>query len=106
MPLVVKYKYRDLKRSEIEELGENAFTMRPARRLRPLEEGELVTLTKSRLLEYRKKALSLENSLAESDYHDNKTEDWDPAFIYFKDDPRWRQTYDLVLRYLAEANSS
>ncbi|MEQ8211266.1 MAG: hypothetical protein RH917_15675 [Lacipirellulaceae bacterium] len=101
MPLVVKHKYRGFNESEIEELGLEAFTMRPARRLMPLEKDELAKLTKSRLLEYRKKALSLENSLAESDYHEQNIKDWDPAYIYFKEDPRWQLTYDLVLHYLA-----
>jgi hypothetical protein len=106
VPLVVKYKYRDLKQTEIDKLGREALTMRPARRLRPLEQAELATLTKNRLLKYRKRALSLENSLVESDYHDQKTEDWDPAYVYFKDDPRWQHAYDLLLEFLAKANGS
>ncbi|TWT37735.1 hypothetical protein KOR34_26980 [Posidoniimonas corsicana] len=101
MPLVVKYKYRDLTQSELDELGPDALTMRPARRLKPLDEAELATLTKSRLLQYRKRALALENCLAESDYLDQEIEDWDPAYIYFKDDPRWRQLYDQILARLA-----
>lgn len=40
--------------------------------------------------------LSLENSLAESDYAD-MTSALDPSGIYFKDDPRWRPLYDAVL---------
>lgn len=67
-----------------------------------MKEHELATLTKERLLAYRKKALSLENSLQDSDYHDQEPRDWDPIFIYFKDDPRWQETYEIVLQCLAE----
>lgn len=101
MPLVAKYQHRNLTKAEVEELGRDALTMRPARRLRPLGKDELATLTKERLLDYRKKALSLDNSLEESDYHDQNPEDWDPDYIYFKDDPRWQQVYETVLWYLA-----
>lgn len=101
MPLVAKYKYRNLTKLEVKELGSDALTMRPARRLRPLVKDELATLTKERLLDYRKKALSLENCLEKSDYHDQNPEDWDPSYVYFKDDPRWGQLYETVLRYLA-----
>ncbi len=100
MPLVTKHHYRNLTQPEVEKLGRDALTMRPARRLRPLGVSELATLTKKRLLDYRKKALSLENSLEESDYHDQNPEDWDPDYIYFKDDSRWRQVYEAILRYL------
>lgn len=70
--------------------------MIPPRRIRPLTGSELRHLTVERLRAYRKQMLSLENSLAESDYAD-MTSALDPSGIYFKDDPRWRPLYDAVL---------
>ena len=48
---------------------------------------------------YRKKALSLENSLADSDYHDAGP--FDEAFIWFKEDPRYQVVYNDILAELA-----
>jgi len=69
------------------------------RRIRPLTAAELEHLTEDRLLAYRKQALSLENSLAASDYT-NLADSLDPAYIWFKDDPRWQPLYDAVLEEL------
>lgn len=74
--------------------------MQPPRRLRVLTRSELSHLTVERLLAYRKKALSLENTLAESDYH-NTAGHLDETFIWFKEDPRWQAVYDDVLTELA-----
>jgi len=74
--------------------------MQPPRRLRILSPTELRHLTVERLLEYRKKALSLENSLAASDYHDT-ADTLDEAFIWFKEDPRWQAVYADILAELA-----
>lgn len=69
------------------------------RRIRPLTSAELEHLSVERLLAYRKQALSLENSLAASDYT-NMADSLDPTYIWFKDDPRWQPLYDSVLKEL------
>lgn len=74
--------------------------MQPPRRLRPLTEVELRSLSVERLLAYRKKALSLENTLADSDFRDH-SEPLDAQFIWFKEDPRWQPIYDEILAELA-----
>ena len=79
--------------------------MAPPRRLRVLSAVELGHLTVSRLLAYRKKALSLENSPEASDYSPDEVRALDPSFIYFKSDPRWHPAYDLILQALAQAQS-
>jgi hypothetical protein len=78
--------------------------MQPPRKLRILAKTELRRLTVARLLAYRKKALSLEDSLAASDYHDH-AEPLDEPFIWFKEDPRWQTVYDDVLAELARKQS-
>ena len=75
--------------------------MQPPRRLRILNKSELCHLTVERLLAYRKKALSLENTLADSDYRDTAGK-MDETFIWFKEDPRWQSVYDDVLAELAQ----
>ena len=73
--------------------------MPPPRRLRLLTKAELRHLTVARLLAYRKKALSLENTLGDSDYRDaGKLDD---TFVWFKEDPRWQSAYDDILAELA-----
>lgn len=74
--------------------------MQPPRRLRALTRLELTHLTVERLLAYRKKALSLENSLAASDYR-NTAGHLDETFIWFKEDPRWQPIYNDILAELA-----
>jgi hypothetical protein len=69
-----------------------------------LQPEELRHLTAERLLAYRKKALSLENTRADSDYRDTAGE-LDETFIWFKEDPRWQSTYDDVLAELARKQS-
>ncbi len=69
------------------------------RRLKILTDDELLLLAVDRLLEYRKKALSVENTLRDSDYADTST-DLDPEFIWFKDDPRWQELYNRILTAL------
>lgn len=78
--------------------------MQPPRKLRILSPSELQHLNVDRLLEYRKKALSLENSLPASDYHDTAGE-LDHTFIWFKDDPRWQLVYADILAELARKQS-
>jgi len=75
-------------------------TMVLPRRIRPLTSAELEHLSTERLLAYRKQALSLENSLAASDYTD-MSDSLDPTYIWFKDDPRWEPLYNAVLDELS-----
>ncbi len=70
------------------------------RRLNILTDDELHLLSVDRLLAYRKKALSIENSLIASDYVD-AAKDLDPEFIWFKDDPRWQAVYNRILAVLS-----
>jgi hypothetical protein len=70
------------------------------RRIKALNREELEHLTIDRLLAYRSQALSLENTLADSDYT-NITSTLDMSYIWFKDDPRWQLLYDDVLAELA-----
>jgi hypothetical protein len=58
-----------------------------------------------RLLAYRKSALSLENTLADSDYHDTAGQ-LDETFIWFKDDPRWQSVYNDILAELSQRQPS
>jgi hypothetical protein len=73
------------------------------RQLRILSSEELCHLTEARLLAYRKKALSLENSPEESDYTPKEIRALDMTFVWFKSDPRWQPAYDQILRALASA---
>ena len=79
------------------------MTMVLPRRIRALTPAELENLTVQRLLAYRAKALSLENTLAGSDYCDIAST-LDMTYIWFKDDPRWQPLYDDILRELALSN--
>ena len=78
--------------------------MQPPRKLRILSPTDLSHLTVERLLEYRRKALSLENSLADSD-HRETAGDLDESFIWFKDDPRWELVYANILAELDRKQS-
>ena len=69
------------------------------RRIRPLTETELQDLSADRLREYRKQALCLENTLAQSDYV-GMADSLDADYIWFKDDPRWKSLYDLIIAEL------
>ena len=79
--------------------------MQPPRRLRILTKSELCNLTVERLLAYRRKALSLENRLADSDYRETAGK-LDVTFIWFKEDPRWQHVYDDILVELAKKQTS
>jgi hypothetical protein len=79
--------------------------MEPTRRLRVLSDEELRHLTEARLLAYRKTALSLEDSLEESDYSVDDLQGLDPSLIYFKSDVRWKAAYDRILQALANVQS-
>lgn len=60
--------------------------MRPPRRLKILTPSELRQLNEARLLSYRKKALSIENSPEESDYGPDDIARLDQTYIWFKSD--------------------
>jgi hypothetical protein len=77
--------------------------MQPPRRLAILGKERLRTLTVPRLLAYRKKALSLENSPEESDYTPDEIKKLDRRYIWFKSDARWKAVYDDILAALADA---
>ena len=79
--------------------------MEPPRRLRVLSVEQVSRLTEARLLAYRKKALSLENSPEKSDYAPEELRALNPSFIYFKSDARWQPAYDLILHALARVRS-
>lgn len=49
--------------------------------------------------------MSLENTLADSDYGDSADE-LDETFIWFKEDPRWQEVYDRILAALAVKQSN
>ena len=77
--------------------------MQRPRRLAILTRERLRQLSASRLLSYRKQALSLENSPEESDYGSDDMNDMDMRYIWFKSDPRWKIAYDELLEALADA---
>jgi hypothetical protein len=79
--------------------------MKLPRRVAPRSYVQLCKLSEARLLAYRRKALSLENSLEDSDYADRK-EPLDDAYIWFKSDPRWQPLYDQILAALAHVQAS
>ena len=74
------------------------------RKLTILSPQELRHLTVERLLAYRKKALSLENNVADSDYQ-GIAETLDPTYIWFKEDPRWEALYKDILAELDRKQS-
>jgi hypothetical protein len=71
--------------------------------LKILSPTELRYLTVERLLAYRKKALSIENSQAESDFYDAGP--LDMTYIWFKEDPWWQAVYSDILAELARKQS-
>jgi hypothetical protein len=75
------------------------FIQGRTKRLRFLSQQELERLTVSRLLAYRKKALSLESKPVELGPSDSRDLD-DKRFIWFKQDPRWDGLYDRILKVL------
>lgn len=72
------------------------------RRLKILAAMDLLRLTEARLLAYRKKALSIENCVEDSEYSPNEVSKLDPTFIWFKSDPRWKIMYDQILHALTQ----
>ena len=64
------------------------------RHIRPATSEQVTHLTLARLPAYRKKLLSLENNVAESDCRFGEAEKLDKGFIWLKEDARWREQYD------------
>jgi len=58
--------------------------------MKPHSEG--TQLTTERLLAYRRRLLTLEDSLATSDQEPFEVAEREPGYAYFKDTPEWRQT--------------
>lgn len=77
--------------------------MNPPRRLAILSSEQMLRLNEARLLSYRKKALSLENSPEDSDYDPIEVRNLDKAYIWFKSDPRWKSLYEQILLALAKS---
>jgi hypothetical protein len=77
--------------------------MTPPRRIAALSIEQMHRLTKARLLSYRKKVLSLENSPEESDYDPIEIEKLDKKYIWFKSDPRLGRLYEQTLIALMKA---
>ena len=76
------------------------------RRLAMRSREQLERLTEERLLAYRKKALSLENSPEESNRTADQLASLDDQYIWFKSDPRWNPQYAVILEALAHVQSS
>ena len=66
------------------------------RYVRPLSVPELDLLSADRRHAYRRKLLGLPESAADYDLTVDERAQMDPALIYFKDDPAWRQLYEAV----------
>ena len=72
------------------------------RHVRPIPVSRLASLTTPRLLAYRNRLLSLEESVELSDVQDvAELADLDPDLLYFKSDLRWISLYDAVKLELA-----
>jgi hypothetical protein len=71
--------------------------------VKPLDGELLSTLPAKRLLAYRDRLLSLEESPEESDCYEDEIRGLDPALIWFKSDSRWKDLYDQVRALLAKA---
>ena len=75
------------------------------RRLSVLSPEQLGHLSTERLLSYRKKCLSLENTPEEADIDPDQICNLDPTFIWFKSDPRWSEAYANVLSALTQSQT-
>ena len=73
----------------------------PKRSVRPISFSGLEGLTTERLLAYRSRLLSLEDSGRLSDLDEGERVTHDPSVLYFKDQPAWREVYADLKRVLA-----
>lgn len=71
------------------------------RSVRPLGFAELDALPAERLLAYRSRLLSLQESAAKSDIDEAEMAALDPTLLYFKDQEQWIDTYAHVKTILA-----
>jgi hypothetical protein len=76
------------------------------RHVRPMAVERLSDLTSARLLAYRDKLLSLEESAEASDCAADELARLDAGLIYFKTDPRWEVLHASVVRELDARRSS
>jgi hypothetical protein len=72
------------------------------RSVRPLTVEELHRLTTHRLLAYRTELLGLEDSAEISDLTATEVAELPAGFLYFKQDPAWRDHYSAVKSVLAD----
>ena len=79
--------------------------MSQPRRARPITVEQLSALTTARLLAYRNRLLTLEESVESSDWTRTQLAACDPALMYFKTDPRWQPLYEAVRQELARRPS-
>ncbi len=66
------------------------------RSIRPLQSEQLRSLTPARLNAYRKRLLTLEESVAGAAWTDEELAARQPDRIYSKDDPRWAPLMSVV----------
>jgi hypothetical protein len=72
------------------------------RKVRPLPVEVLEALSTERLMAYRAKLMSLEDSAEMSDHDDSELAGLPPGFLYFKQDPGWRDVYRALKSILAD----
>jgi hypothetical protein len=76
------------------------------RRVRPIPKSELPRLSTDRLLAYRKRLLSLEDSAESSDWDSDELSGLEPGFIRFKDEAEWIELYEEVIAILSSREHS
>ncbi len=74
--------------------------VRKHRKVRLLSPDEMERLETPRLLEYRRKLLTLEESQQSSDWDEDDLAHIEPGYVYFKDSPRWAAAVDAAKRIL------
>jgi hypothetical protein len=75
------------------------------RSVKPVSREVLSTLSGGRLLAYRERLLSLEESPASSDSGEAELAGLEPSLIWFKADPRWRVLYEQVVGMLRDRHA-
>jgi hypothetical protein len=70
------------------------------RRVKPIDNVVIDKLSTKRLLAYRDRLLTLEESPELSDLESDEISSLDSTYIWFKSDPRWREIYDQVINTL------
>jgi hypothetical protein len=71
------------------------------RRVRPVTPATLAAMTTDRLHAYRRTLLSLPEAPDPEDITDDELDAGrDPTFLFFKDDPAWREQLRVLLQTL------